>query len=772
MSQVLATALPWQDQAETQDLALRGYGYQLAKHYLLRVTDLSNARRFLRELVQSGAVRYGPRSANPQLDAEPWRSCAVNIGFDYQGLLALELRREYLAELQNKAVAFTAGARARAAEHLGDTGASAVDRWDAAYGADAAHVVVSLHASTQAELSAAFNELHRLSGARTGFSGWDTPQAAAHLVDSANPTHLFVHFGYRDGISRPVIVLEDKQPPSTDQHAAGELLLGHLNDAQFDRWSGKDVDPAKTRFFRNGSFAALRKIRQHEKAFHDFLDAAVEQLDAQGATVKPEFVQAKLCGRWVDGAPFLPNPPSSQGGTGDPDFTTDDKGYGCPFGAHIRRTNPRSDPVVQTRRRVLFRRGMPYGPRYKVAPAEDRGLVGLFFCASLEDQFEHMIRHWIERNPLGPDNRGTAKDPLAGNQDDRKAVFEIPRDNAPALRLTNIPRLVTTLGTLYLFYPSRSALSEIAHAAGPFASATTAAGAVNKSTNAGPSAFGSGPFASQNLPRDRFCDVVMEGGITSGIIYPSAIVELAKAYRFRSIGGSSVGAFAAAVTAAAEYRRRHGSDEGFELFAKLPESLAREVDGETELLRLFQPSVQTKRLFKIFIATLNRDSSASRIRHAISAAFAAYRAVALGTAVLTLLLLGAMPGWWIALQDCCDFKSNLPRALSQLTLFFVSIATAGLLGMLFGGVALAFMVFRDVVYGLIKNGYGLCTGGNVGGQDPERTKAVTHRSAARAGPNGRRPQIRRRAADLRGLVDGPGLPAGVAQAVTERDRFE
>ena len=125
-------------------------------------------------------------------------------------------------------------------------------------------------------------------------------------------------------------------------------------------------------------------------------------------------------------------------------------------------------------------------------------------------------------------------------------------------------------------------------------------------------------------------------------------------------------------------------------------TLAREVDGETELLRLFQPSVQTKRLFKIFIATLSRDSNTSRIRHAISAAFAEYRTVGVGTAVLTLLLLGAMPGWWIALQDRCDFKNNLPLALSQIALFFVSIATAGLLGILFGGIALALMVFRDV----------------------------------------------------------------------------
>ncbi|MFO1297164.1 MAG: hypothetical protein U1F25_12245 [Rubrivivax sp.] len=32
----------------------------------------------------------------------------------------------------------------------------------------------------------------------------------------------------------------------------------------------------------------------------------------------------------------------------------------------------------------------------------------------------------------------------------------------------------------------------------------------------------------------------MEGGVTSGIIYASAIAELARHYRFQSIGGSSI----------------------------------------------------------------------------------------------------------------------------------------------------------------------------------------------------------------------------------------
>jgi predicted acylesterase/phospholipase RssA len=51
------------------------------------------------------------------------------------------------------------------------------------------------------------------------------------------------------------------------------------------------------------------------------------------------------------------------------------------------------------------------------------------------------------------------------------------------------------------------------------------------------------------------CDIVMKGGITSGIVYPRAVSRLAREYRFQSIGGTSAGAIAAAVTAAAEYSR-------------------------------------------------------------------------------------------------------------------------------------------------------------------------------------------------------------------------
>lgn len=84
----------------------------------------------------------------------------------------------------------------------------------------------------------------------------------------------------------------------------------------------------------------------------------------------------------------------------------------------------------------------------------------------------------------------------------------------------------------------------------------------------------------QELPRyasDDFataageCDIVMKGGITSGIVYPYAILEIAKANRFRSIGGSSAGAIAAAFTAAAEYARTvRGDPAGYRIRVVVP----------------------------------------------------------------------------------------------------------------------------------------------------------------------------------------------------------
>jgi len=103
-------------------------------------------------------------------------------------------------------------------------------------------------------------------------------------------------------------------------------------------------------------------------------------------------------------------------------------------------------------------------------------------------------------------------------------------------------------------------------------------------------------------PFDRYCDIVLTGGVASGVVYPWAIVELARHYRFRNIGGTSVGALAAALAAAAEYGRRTGFEQPFEALRRAPADLAHLVgEGKaTRMLSLFQTNVHGKRLIWIW----------------------------------------------------------------------------------------------------------------------------------------------------------------------------
>jgi predicted acylesterase/phospholipase RssA len=99
----------------------------------------------------------------------------------------------------------------------------------------------------------------------------------------------------------------------------------------------------------------------------------------------------------------------------------------------------------------------------------------------------------------------------------------------------------------------------------------------------------------------QYCDIVMKGGITSGVVYPLAAVELAEkhGYSFRNVGGTSAGAIAAAAVAAAEFGRRSGSNpRSYERIAGLPDDLG------TTLTSLFQPSVRMRPLFKTLLAGL------------------------------------------------------------------------------------------------------------------------------------------------------------------------
>jgi predicted acylesterase/phospholipase RssA len=98
------------------------------------------------------------------------------------------------------------------------------------------------------------------------------------------------------------------------------------------------------------------------------------------------------------------------------------------------------------------------------------------------------------------------------------------------------------------------------------------------------------------------CDLVMKGGVTSGIVYPPAILVLKEKYRFRQIGGASAGAIAAALCAAAELGRERG---GFEKLKAVNDRLA----GGTFLRDLFQPGPTTRPLFRALMLAFESVTS-------------------------------------------------------------------------------------------------------------------------------------------------------------------
>jgi predicted acylesterase/phospholipase RssA len=182
----------------------------------------------------------------------------------------------------------------------------------------------------------------------------------------------------------------------------------------------------------------------------------------------------------------------------------------------------------------------------------------------------------------------------------------------------------------------------------------------------------------------RSCDVVMKGGITSGVVYPHALCELARTYRFANVGGTSAGAIAAAGAAAAEYGREHG---GFEKLAELPMWIG----GGDNLFRLFQPQPRTRPYFRLLAAGLGRTGADRGLRVAAAALrsfpLAALAGLAPGAA-LAVLALRAGSG---ALAVCA--------ALAGIVL--------ALLGLV---VTLGLRIGLGLPKALGENGFGLCSG--------------------------------------------------------------
>jgi deferrochelatase/peroxidase EfeB len=461
------------DLSDLQGNILRGYTRKPYVRYLvLEVADRSAARRWLAAAI-SGRDRDVPQITTGNWGKARPDTC-FNIGLTYEGLRALGTPRSSLEMFPNE---FIEGMTARALK-LGDVRASAPETWPAPFNEPARiHLIATIYAEKveqldQVQQHALDRNALTLLGTREGY----------------NFAGDFVHFGYRDNIMQPRFEgIHDPKRHADGQPMAplGTVLLGYKTNLEGLLWRV----PQPAALGHNGTFNAFRVLRQDVAGFEKYLDQAASDLLAhpqsnevlpQGAEanicqtlsiVPPsrhaalrEVVAANLCGRWRDGTPLALSADTPDPSVDQAKFDYDGNSR-CPYGAHIRRTNPRGGQIVQrvaNNSRRLVRRGVPYGPAYDPANPRngeepERGLLGNFIGASLGAQFEAMSCDWLNLSLQDPRITGS-NDPITGANDPATSWFDLPLKSGGTIRLRGLPEFVSTRGGAYTFLPSLSAI--------------------------------------------------------------------------------------------------------------------------------------------------------------------------------------------------------------------------------------------------------------------------------------------------------------------------
>lgn len=239
------------------------------------------------------------------------------------------------------------------------------------------------------------------------------------------------HFGYVDGRSQPLLLVEDLDREARD-----------AGIAQWDPQSTLGValvpEPGATDEVSFGSYFIFRKLDQNVRGFKRREQELATALGLTGDA--RELAGALVVGRFEDGTPVTMSD-EARGVNPPNDFIYNaDAGARCPFQGHIRKANPRGsggfEPPPNEKKHLMPRRGIPYEdvPRLvhpadvpdtdsvaefdaKAAPLLPTGDVGLLFMAYNHDlvtQFEFTQKSWANTAgfPQAPAPPGL--DPIIG----------------------------------------------------------------------------------------------------------------------------------------------------------------------------------------------------------------------------------------------------------------------------------------------------------------------------------------------------------------------
>jgi deferrochelatase/peroxidase EfeB len=420
---------------------------------------------------------------------------------------------------------------------LGDIGEDAPAGWewaDADY--DLALLVYGL-------TETAVGRLEGVVAGHAAASGMDAPHRIA-LVPARKPA--IEPFGFVDGVSQPIIRGSYQSYRKNDPiHLVepGEFIIGYKDNrgnfppepelspladprnllpaADKSREFGNSIVEAPRAIGRNGTFLVIRQLEQDKEAFWDYCWSEWRRLKDRlppPYDIRPDYIAAKLIGRWRDGSSLVRNPyypyktekqkeeerqkyrapaaieddppetapekapetaalatarpetkpadhkeiapPTEPSNRGDNDFLfgiEDPEALRCPFGAHIRRANPRDslmpgsmEQVSISNRHRIYRLGRLYEPAENAKP----GLLFMCINGDIERQFEFIQQTWL----VSPAFHGLVgeQDPLNSNRSG--SGYLVPSHDGP-VRLKPLPRFVKTLGGGYFFMPGRALLA-------------------------------------------------------------------------------------------------------------------------------------------------------------------------------------------------------------------------------------------------------------------------------------------------------------------------